>query len=154
MSCSNELSCEAGSFSHCCLNPHRCFQSKALRVYFPASEPWVAQSILLPSFRMYVFKSKLDYVSKLLFLFLYLCYLVRLVMLLFFTVVTSRKGILGRHTFQYFRLPTLFLNKAPFGDTSSRSVSPFSITFLKVLTLLPTFSKSKSKRVWSCFCEG
>ena len=25
---SNELSCEAGSFSHCCFNPHRCFQSE------------------------------------------------------------------------------------------------------------------------------
>ena len=24
---SNELSCEAGSFSYCHLNPHRCFQS-------------------------------------------------------------------------------------------------------------------------------
>ena len=24
---SKELSCEAGSFSRCCLNPHRCFQS-------------------------------------------------------------------------------------------------------------------------------
>ena len=27
MGLSNELSCEAGGFSHCCLNPHRCFQS-------------------------------------------------------------------------------------------------------------------------------
>ena len=25
---SSELSCEAGSFSCCCLNPHRCFQSE------------------------------------------------------------------------------------------------------------------------------
>ena len=25
---SNKLSCEAGGFSHCCLNPHRCFQSE------------------------------------------------------------------------------------------------------------------------------
>ena len=46
---SNELSCEARSFSHCRFNPHRCFQSEALRLYFPALEPWVAQSVLLPS---------------------------------------------------------------------------------------------------------
>ena len=36
---SNELSCEAGSFSHCHLNPHR---FEALRLYFPVLEPWVA----------------------------------------------------------------------------------------------------------------
>ena len=46
---SNELSCEAGSFSCCCLNPHRFFQSGALRLYFPALERWVAQSVSLPS---------------------------------------------------------------------------------------------------------
>ena len=28
MGLSNKLSCEAGSFSHCCLNPHRYFQSE------------------------------------------------------------------------------------------------------------------------------
>ena len=28
MGLSNELSCEAGSFSCCCLHPHRCFQSR------------------------------------------------------------------------------------------------------------------------------
>ena len=33
------LSCEAGSFSSCCLNPHRCFQSKVLRLYFPTLVP-------------------------------------------------------------------------------------------------------------------
>ena len=31
----NKLSCEAGSFSCCLLNPYRCFQSEVLRLYFP-----------------------------------------------------------------------------------------------------------------------
>ena len=48
MGLSNKISCEAGSFSCCHLNPHRCFQSEALRVYFPAPEPWVAPFVLLP----------------------------------------------------------------------------------------------------------
>ena len=34
MGFSNELSWEAGSFS-CHLNPHRCFKSEVLRLYFP-----------------------------------------------------------------------------------------------------------------------
>ena len=48
MGLSNELSCETGSFSrhH---NPHRFFQSEVLSLYFPALDPWVAQSVLLPS---------------------------------------------------------------------------------------------------------
>ena len=37
----NELSCEAGSFSHCC-NPHRFLQPEVLRLSFPMVEPWVA----------------------------------------------------------------------------------------------------------------
>ena len=45
---SNELSCEAGNFSHC-LNTHRYFQSEALRFYFPVLEPWVAWSVSLPN---------------------------------------------------------------------------------------------------------
>ena len=45
---SNELSCEAGSFSHHC-NPHRFLQPEILRLYFPALEPWVAWSVSLPS---------------------------------------------------------------------------------------------------------
>ena len=45
---SNELSCEARSFSHCC-NTHRFFQSEVLRLYFPMLEPWVARSVSLPS---------------------------------------------------------------------------------------------------------
>ena len=45
---SNELCCEAGSFSHC-QNPYRFFQWEVLRLYFPALEPWVAQSVYLPS---------------------------------------------------------------------------------------------------------
>ena len=45
---SNELSCEAWSFSHCHFNPHRCFQSESLRLYFPELEPWVSRSVLLP----------------------------------------------------------------------------------------------------------
>ena len=48
MGLSNELSCEAGSFSHH-HNPHSCFQSEALRLYFPVPEPWVVCSIWLPS---------------------------------------------------------------------------------------------------------
>ena len=47
MGLSNELSCEAGSFS-CCHNPHRFLQSEVLRLYFPVLEPWVAWSVLLP----------------------------------------------------------------------------------------------------------
>ena len=48
MDLSKELSCKAGSFSRH-LNPHRCFQSEALRLYFPALEPWIVLSVLLPS---------------------------------------------------------------------------------------------------------
>ena len=48
MGLSNDLSCEAGSLSCCRPNPHRCFQSEKLQLYFPALEPWVAQSALLP----------------------------------------------------------------------------------------------------------
>ena len=44
---SNELSCEAGSFS-CHLNRHRFFQSEVLRLYFPVVEPWVVWSLLVP----------------------------------------------------------------------------------------------------------
>ena len=44
---SNQLSCEAGSFSYCCLNPHRCFQSEILKLYFPVLDPWVAWCVLL-----------------------------------------------------------------------------------------------------------
>ena len=49
MGLSIELSCIAGSFSHCHLNPHRFFQSQVLRLYCPVLEPWVAQSVSLPS---------------------------------------------------------------------------------------------------------
>ena len=49
MGLSNELSCEAGSFTCCHLNPHRFFQSEVLRLYMPALEPWVAQSVSIPS---------------------------------------------------------------------------------------------------------
>ena len=48
MGLSNELSCEAGSFS-CCHNPHRFLQSEVLRLYFPALEPCVVRSVSLPS---------------------------------------------------------------------------------------------------------
>ena len=48
MGLSNKLSRESGSFS-CHLNPHRFFQSEALRIYFPALQPWVAQTDSLPS---------------------------------------------------------------------------------------------------------
>ena len=43
---SNELSCEAGSFS-CCLP--QVFQSEVLRLYFPVLKSWVAWSVQLPS---------------------------------------------------------------------------------------------------------
>ena len=46
---SSDVSYEAGSFSHCCLNPHRCFQSEALRLYFCTLQPWVGWSLLFPS---------------------------------------------------------------------------------------------------------
>ena len=49
MDLSNGLSCEAGSFSHCRLNPHQCFQSEVLRLYFPAVEPWVVWSVSVPT---------------------------------------------------------------------------------------------------------
>ena len=46
MGLSNEFSCEAWSFScHC--NPHRCFQSEVLRLYFPALKLWVVRSVSL-----------------------------------------------------------------------------------------------------------
>ena len=45
---SNELSCKAGSFSHC-HNPHRFLQPEVLRLSFPTLEPWVAWSVSLPS---------------------------------------------------------------------------------------------------------
>ena len=41
MGLSNELSCEAGSFSCYRFNLHRCFQLEVLRLYFPALGPWV-----------------------------------------------------------------------------------------------------------------
>ena len=47
MGLSNELSCEAGSFFHH-LNPHRCFQSKALRLYFPRSGALCCEVCLAP----------------------------------------------------------------------------------------------------------
>ena len=46
---SNELSREPGSFSHCC-NPHTFLQPEVLRLNFPALEPWVVRSVLLPSY--------------------------------------------------------------------------------------------------------
>ena len=36
---SNELSCEAGNFSHCCLTPHRCFQSVVWGFISPGWSP-------------------------------------------------------------------------------------------------------------------
>ena len=46
---SSKLSCDAGSFFCCPLTLHRCFQSELLRLYVPALEPWVVQSVSLPS---------------------------------------------------------------------------------------------------------
>ena len=48
MCLSNELSCEARIFS-CQGNPHRFLQSKVLRLSFPMLEPWVVESVSLPS---------------------------------------------------------------------------------------------------------
>ena len=48
MGLSNELSRETGSFFRC-LNRRRFSQSEVLRLYFPALEPWVAQSVSLPT---------------------------------------------------------------------------------------------------------
>ena len=47
MGLSNELSCEAGSFSYCS-NPQSFLQSEILRLHFSALEPWVAWSVSLP----------------------------------------------------------------------------------------------------------
>ena len=47
MGLSNELSCEAGSFSHW-HNPHRFLQLEVLRLYLLTLESWVAWSVLLP----------------------------------------------------------------------------------------------------------
>ena len=44
---SNKLSCGAGSFSHCQLNSPQVYSE--VRLYFPMLEPWVAQSVSLPS---------------------------------------------------------------------------------------------------------
>ena len=48
VSLTNELYCEAGTFSHH-HNPHRFLQPEVLRLYFPTLESWVAWSVLLPS---------------------------------------------------------------------------------------------------------
>ena len=45
---SNGLSCEAGIFSCYCPPPHRCFQSEAVRLYFPTLGPWVERTVSLP----------------------------------------------------------------------------------------------------------
>ena len=50
MGLSNDLSCEAGSFSCCRPNPHGCFHS-GLRLYFISLEPWVTRSASLPALR-------------------------------------------------------------------------------------------------------
>ena len=42
---SKELSCEAGSFPHCSLNPPQVFSVSGLRLYFPMLEPWVPWSV-------------------------------------------------------------------------------------------------------------
>ena len=39
---------EGGSFSQHC-NPHRFLQPEVLRLYFPVLDPWVVQSVSLPS---------------------------------------------------------------------------------------------------------
>ena len=48
MGLSRELSCEAGSSSHCC-NFHRFLLPGVLRVYLPTLESWVLWSVSLPS---------------------------------------------------------------------------------------------------------
>ena len=57
MGLSNELSFEAGRFSHH-RNPHRFFQSEVLRLYFPALEPYIAWSVLLPSYSSWLISIK------------------------------------------------------------------------------------------------
>ena len=49
MGLSNDLSCEAGSFSSCQPQPPRVFSIRGLRLYLPALEPWVGRSALLPT---------------------------------------------------------------------------------------------------------
>ena len=48
MGLSNEVSCEAASFSHHA-TPAGFYSQRFLRLYFPALEPWVAGSVSLPS---------------------------------------------------------------------------------------------------------
>ena len=48
MGLSNDLSCEAGSLL-LPPQPPRAFSIRGLRLYFPALEPWVAGSALLPA---------------------------------------------------------------------------------------------------------
>ena len=45
MGLSDKLSCEAGSFSHCHLNPPQVFSISGLRLYFPTLELWVVRSV-------------------------------------------------------------------------------------------------------------
>ena len=47
MRLSNELSCEAGSFS-CCCNSHRVLQPEVVRLSLSALAPWVEQSVSSP----------------------------------------------------------------------------------------------------------
>ena len=57
---SNRLSFEVGSFSHH-RNPHLCLPPEALRIYFPALEPWVLWSFSLPSCSSQVIPTKIWY---------------------------------------------------------------------------------------------
>ena len=51
----NELSCEAGSFFCCCLNPHQVFSIRGLRLYFPAWSPGLRGLLRSPPFlRVYL----------------------------------------------------------------------------------------------------
>ena len=53
MGLSNKLSCEVWSFSQN-LNPHRCFQLKALRLYFPVLEAWVGRTLVCLAPRLFL----------------------------------------------------------------------------------------------------
>ena len=50
MGLSNELSCEADSFSCCCLNPHRCFQSEVCSFISPLTSPGLHGLFRFPLF--------------------------------------------------------------------------------------------------------
>ena len=55
MDLSNKLSCEAGSFSRCCPNPHRFFESRGFEALFPCPGTLGCVVCLAPQFILPVY---------------------------------------------------------------------------------------------------